>query len=99
MEALVGAISGLGTAMTGLGYILWRLRQSHRANGSHQEEELVLLRSIDDGVKAGAVNLKVSQVEIAHILTDMTTSQNQIAMSLNNVAAAIEYLKGQQSNR
>ena len=51
MEALIGAISGLGTAITGLGIVLWRLQSANRQNGHHQSEELQLLRNIDEHLK------------------------------------------------
>ena len=50
-EALIAALSGVGTAVAGLTAVLWRLQRANSNNGhqqtSHQLEEIRLLTNID----------------------------------------------------
>ena len=95
VEPLIGAISGLGTAISGLGVVLWRLNHGQRANGQHQDSELRLLREIrqvlfDNSVALGAV---------ASAAAAAAASQAQVATALSTISGAIEYLKGRDSAR
>ena len=80
MEPLIGALSGLAVAITGLGGVLWRAQQASRQNGHHQSEELRLLRSIDQ---------RLGDAVAARTLID----QGHTA-SLSGLAQDLAFLKG-----
>lgn len=80
-EAVVGALSGLAVAISGLGGVLWKMSQSNRSNGNHQSEELRLLRSIDGQLSSG--------------LRQQIESLKTLEGHMSDISGGIEFLKGQ----